>query len=113
MKPATTSSVTPLACAERISSRRKPNVSAPAGRARGQAQREQREAERAGVGEHVAGVGEQRQRVRDHPGGDLARHHDQDQRQRPPQPRGVLRRSVRVEAVIVGHGPKIREARPL
>ncbi len=83
------------------------------GRARGELERQQREAERARVGEHVAGVGEQRERVGDDARGDLAGHHEQDQRQRAPQPLGVVRRSVRVEAVIVGHGPKIREAHPV
>ena len=45
----------------------------PGGRSRGQAQREQREADRAGVGEHVPGVGEQRERVREDAGRHLER----------------------------------------
>ena len=56
-------SVAPLTCADRISARRKPNVKPPPPAAR-QSRREQRERDRAGVREHVRGVGEERQRRR-------------------------------------------------
>ncbi len=56
MNAARISSVTPLACAERISTRLKPNVIAPrAGRA-ASASASSEKADRAGVGEHVPGV---------------------------------------------------------
>ena len=61
--PASTSSVAPLTWAERISARPSPNVKRAAGRPGREPRRDQRERDRAGVGEHVRGVGEQRERV--------------------------------------------------
>ena len=62
----------PFAWAARISARAKPNVQRPrAGRAA--AHGEEREAERDRVGEHVPGVGEERERVGDDPRYDLER----------------------------------------
>ena len=55
------------------------------GRAAGEPDRDQREADRRRVGEHVGGVGEQRQRVGDDPGHHLGGHEAEDQRQRDPQ----------------------------
>ena len=52
------------------------------GRARSKAQRDERKRNRAGVGEHVGGVREQGQRVREDPGDDLAGHEDDDQNER-------------------------------
>ena len=63
---------------------------------RGEPHRDQRERDRGGVGEHVRGVGEQRERVRDDAGGDLDRHEQQDQRQRDRQPATVAIRAVGV-----------------
>ena len=57
-------SVMPFACAARISARAKPNVQRPrAGERRGPGG-EERQAERGGIGEHVAGVGKQGERAR-------------------------------------------------
>ena len=80
------------------------------GRTGRQAQREQREADRGGVGEHVRRVGEQRQRVRDHTGRDLHGHERQDQAERDRQLAavGVGGRCVGVPGVVVGHQPTIR-----
>ena len=45
--------------------------------------------ERDGVGEHVPGVGEQRQGGADDPGDDLGRHEGDDQREGGAEPAGV------------------------
>jgi hypothetical protein len=71
----------------------------------GKAQRDQRKSERAGVGEHVSGVGQQRERVRDHAGCDLDAHERDDQREREGQPAAVGLRAYAggVSDVGVGH----------
>ena len=52
------------------------------GRSGCEADDDQREADRAGVGEHVRGVGEERQRVREDPDGHLKDHEAEDQPKR-------------------------------
>ena len=75
------------------------------GRAAGEPDRDQREADRGGVGEHVGGVGEQRQRVGDDPGHHLGRHEAEDQREGDRQLAavGVRRGAVAVAGVGVAH----------
>ena len=77
----------------------------------GKLQGHERERDRAGVGQHVGGVGEQRQRMRDDPRGDLDRHHREHHPERAAQPPAVVPRGgrcvlvgVRMEPVAVGHG---------
>ena len=84
----------------------------PGGRSRRQPQREQREADRAGVGEHVPGVREQRERVREHADRHLDGHEGEDQRERRLQPAaaGVGVDGVSVRGVLVGHRLTIRAA---
>ena len=55
---------------------------APPRRARGEAERDERERDRAGVGEHVRRVGEQRERVGEDADDDLDDHEAEDQRER-------------------------------
>ena len=74
---------------------------APGCRARGHAGGEQREAERGGVGEHVAGVGKQRERVRGKAGDDLADHDPGDEDERDRDRAAVGRQPVVV--MVVGH----------
>ena len=59
----TTSSVIPLACADRTSARLNPNVHAPAAGPLGESDRQQARGQGAGVGQHVTGVRQQRQRM--------------------------------------------------
>ena len=59
------------------------------------------EADGAGVGEHVGGVGEQRQRVGDEAGDDLDDHEAEDQPEREPELAAVRVGGDRV-AVVVG-----------
>ena len=70
IRPASTSSVAPFACAESTSIRRRPKVRLPARGPSDEPDHDEREQQRAGVGEHVRGVREQRERVgedaRDH-----------------------------------------------
>ena len=61
----------------------------PAGRAGGEADRDQRQDQGAGVGQHVGRVGEQRQRVGDDPDDHLDRHEPEDQRQGDRQLRAI------------------------
>lgn len=51
-----------------------------------QAHRDQRERDRASIGEHMCGVGQQRQRLRHHTDNHFADHEGDDQRQRDAQP---------------------------
>jgi len=60
----------------------------------------ERGGERGGVREHVARVGEQRQRVRDDAGRHLACHEREDQRERDREPLAVS--AVRVQGARVG-----------
>ena len=60
-----------------------------AGRPRDEPDHHERQHERAGVGEHVRGVREQRERVREDSGDDLDGHEADDQAERDPQPPGV------------------------
>ena len=78
--PARTSSVAPLTWAERISARPRPKVNAPRGGRAASASGDQRQGDRAGVGEHVRGVGEQGQRAGQQAGHDLGHHEAEDQR---------------------------------
>ena len=80
---------------------------------------DQRQHQRAGVGQHVSRIGQQRERVTDYPGHDFDRHEANDQRQRHGQvsPIRVCRYAVRMtvmamtlmvvcvlrQSVIVGH----------
>ena len=103
MTPASTSSVAPLAWAERISARPRPKVKRPAaGRAASPAAYSATR-DRARVGEHVRRVGEQRQRVGQDAGDDLDDHEGRDdaQRDREPAAVGVGRRAVVVMGVAV------------
>jgi hypothetical protein len=72
----------PLACADMISVRR-------SRRPRGQPRGDQDERDGRGVGQHVRGVGDQRQRVRGQAGHDLGGHERQDQGERTGEPPGV------------------------
>ena len=83
------------------------------GRAGGQPQREQREADRGGVGEHVRRVGEQRERVRDHAGRHLDGHEGDDQAERDRQPAAVRvgADAMGVPGVIMSHRLTIRSIR--
>ena len=103
---ASATSVTPLSWADRISARLSPNVKPPAAGRRARRGGRERECDRAGVGEHVRGVGEQRQR-----GGEDARHHlhrheAEDQAEREPEPAAVGLRRMRMTVVMmtVPHG---------
>ena len=75
------------------------------GRPRRQPQRDQRQRERGRVGEHVRGVGEQRQRLGEDAGHDLDGHQAEQQAERDPQPpgRGVGRRVRMPVVVVVAH----------
>ena len=55
---------------------------APGGRPGGDTDGSDRESERKRVGEHVTGVGQERERVRDDPESDLYCHHSREERQR-------------------------------
>ena len=87
---------------------------APGRRPRRQAQRHEGEPDRAGVGEHVRGVGEQRERVRQQARHDLDDHEAEDQPEREPQLAavGVGRDPVVVMAVVVGHGDRFTACPP-
>jgi hypothetical protein len=78
-----------------------------AGRPACEPDRHQRQDERAGVGQHVRGVGEQRQRVDRDADRDLHAHEADDQRERDRQLLAVRVRGgavgVRVAGVIVHH----------
>jgi hypothetical protein len=82
-----------------------PEREPPGRRARRQPHGDQRQGDRAGVGEHVRGVGEQRQRRRQQAADDLENHEAGDERQRQPEPAqvGVGRRRVvvMVSTVVV------------
>ena len=93
---ASATSVAPFSCAERISARRKPNVKLAARRAPREPRREQGERDRAGVGEHVSRVGEQRERVGQDAGHDLDRHQAEDQGEGERQAPRVVRLDVPV-----------------
>ena len=69
-----------------------------AGRPPGDPGRDDRQADGGGIGDHVRRVGQQRERVRRHPGHDLARHERHDERRGRRQPPGV---GVRGGAVCV------------
>jgi len=74
----------------------------PGSRARCQPSSEQRERQRRRIGQHVGGVGEQRQRRSDHGRDDLGNHEDDDQRERRGQRTPVsVAASVRVASVRV------------
>ena len=76
----------------------------PAGRPRRQRGRHEREAERAGVRDHVRGVGEQRQRSGDEAADDLDDHERRDEPERDPEPAAVgvgVDPAVRVAVVVV------------
>ena len=79
----------------------------------GESQGEQREADRAGIGEHVPGVGQQRQRVRDDASRHLHGHEAEEQRERERQPAavGVGASLMGVSRVSVDHRPTIRRIR--
>ena len=86
----------------------------PAGQAGGQ----QGQGDRAGVGEHVGRVRQQRQRGREHAHHDLDRHEAEDQDQREQEPAGVAGGAGRVLVMCVGHAARMvargrdRAARP-
>ena len=65
---------------------------------------EQRQRDRAGVGEHVRGIREECQRGREDARHDLGGHQAEDQRQRAGQAPGVVRLDVRVRVGVVVHG---------
>ena len=75
---------------------------ARARRPRGKPGGDQRERQRARVGEHVGGVGEQRQRARDQARDDLRDHEAEDQRERRGEPPAVRVGRHRVVVMIVG-----------
>ena len=79
-----------------------PEREAPARRPRGQPRGDQRERQRAGVGEHVRGVGEQRQRVGEQARDDLGDHEREDQRERRREPPAVGVGRHRVVVVLMG-----------
>ncbi len=74
---------------------------APAGRARGQPRGDQRERQRAGVGEHVGRVGEQRQRAGDHARHHLGDHEGEDQPEGDREPAPVRIRRDRVVVMLM------------
>ena len=76
---ARTSSVAPLISAASTSARLRPKVSPPFGGRLREPERHERHAEGCDVGEHVAGVGEQRERARDDRHDHLAGHERRDQ----------------------------------
>ncbi len=80
----------PFAWAARISTRPKPNVQIPLARRRGDPRGDEGAGERGGVGEHVAGVGEKRERAGEDPGDDLAGHEREDQREGDPECPAIL-----------------------
>ena len=80
-------SVMPFACAARISARPKPNVHGPRAGRVARRDGDERRGERGRVGEHVARVGEQRERVASDPPRDLDAHEAEDQRERDRQRR--------------------------
>ena len=71
-------------------------------RPRGQPGGDERERQRAGVGEHVGGVGEQRQRAGDHARDDLRDHEGEDQRERRGEPLAVRVGRDRVVVMLMG-----------
>ena len=85
----------PLTWAERISTRLRPKVIGPRAGRPASRMATSENADRGGVGEHVGGVGEQRQRVGEDAGDDLGRHEGEDQRERDRQ---SLPRSASAEA---------------
>jgi len=74
------SSEAPFTCAEHLDAT-EPVGPAPTCRPRGDADGCDRESEREDVGEHVTGVGQERERAGDYPEGDLDHHHARKQRQ--------------------------------
>ena len=77
-----------------------PERPVPARRLGGEAQHDERHRERAGVREHVRRVGEERERVREDAGHDLADHEGDDQRERKGEATCVLAASVRVTVLV-------------
>jgi hypothetical protein len=75
---------------------------AAARRPGGQLHRHEREHDRCRVGEHVAGIGDERQRARDEPDDHLARHEGDEQYQRPDEipPIGVHRNGMPVPVTV-------------
>ena len=71
------------------------------GRAVRQARRHQGQPDRGGVGEHVGGVGEQRERRGEDARHDLDGHEAEDQRERDPEPAAVAGRQGPPVAVVV------------
>ena len=99
----TSRSSRPFACAERISSRRKPYVHRPcAGRAAIVAATSAN-AERGDVGDQVPGVGEQRERAGEDPGDELADHQRRDQRERGEQQPAIAVRRWPWSCVCICH----------
>ena len=86
-----------MICAERISARPKPNVKAPVAGPRGEPRGDEREPDRGRVGEHVRGVGQQRQRPGEQARDDLDGHEAGDERERDRQPAAVGVRGRRVD----------------
>ena len=80
-----------------------PERAVPARRLRREPQHDERHHERARVGEHVRRVGEERERVREDAGDDLADHEGDDQRERNGQAASVVAASVRVTVRVVVH----------
>ena len=76
----------PLICAREDLGAAEPEREDPAGRARGEPRGDERERQRGGVGEHVRGVGEQRQRAREDARDHLGDHEREDQRERGTEP---------------------------
>ena len=76
----------PFAWAERISARLRPKVRLPPP-GRHEPDHDEREDERAGVGDHVRRVREERERVGEDAGDDLRGHQPEDQRERDPRRR--------------------------
>ena len=103
MRPPSSSSVTPLICGREDLGPAQAVGEAAARGTCGKAQRDERERDRDGVGEHVRRVGEQGQRVGDDAGRHLAGHEDEDQRERRAEPLrvGVRRYRVRVAGPVV------------
>ena len=84
----------PFACAARISARPKPNVHWPRAGRVARRRRNERCAERGGVGEHVTRVGEQGERAGEDAGDDLADHEGGDQPERDRERAPVVRPAV-------------------
>jgi hypothetical protein len=88
------------------------------GRACCQAYRDYREKDRAGVGEHVRGVGQQRQRLCHHANDHLTGHEDHDQHERDDQRPavGILADAVTMAVPVPSsatHGRDLNESLPL